>query len=105
MAPLIEQVVALVQRDDGFVPVLSCPSTSVSNLADNRFSCGAGWSRHADGRCYRYSNWYWWGRWVLAGVAILFSLIVLGFLLYVTYFHTSTYAVCPTQLTRLDSQP
>jgi hypothetical protein len=56
MAPLTEQVAALMKRDDG---------------------CGAGRYRGRDGLCYTYSGWYWWGRWVFAALAIIFVLLLL----------------------------
>lgn len=60
MAPLNEQAIGLIKRDDG---------------------CGDGWYRGYDGFCYRYySSWYWWGRWVIVGLAILFMLIVVSWL-------------------------
>ncbi|KAJ4297238.1 hypothetical protein N0V88_004156 [Collariella sp. IMI 366227] len=59
MAPSIEQVAALVKREDG---------------------CGSGAYRANNGLCYSYSGWYWWGRWVLAGLAVLFFFLVLALL-------------------------
>lgn len=55
MAPLIEKMAELAKRADG---------------------CGSGNYRDSDGFCYSYSGWYWWGRWVFAGLAILFVLLV-----------------------------
>lgn len=64
MAPLVEQVAALAKRLDG---------------------CGSNGYRGEDGRCYYYSGyynsaWYWWGRWVFAGLAILFVILVFAVL-------------------------
>ncbi|KAK3996855.1 chitin synthesis regulation, resistance to congo red-domain-containing protein [Cladorrhinum sp. PSN332] len=59
MAPLADQMVGLVAREDG---------------------CGAGRYRAYDGRCYTYSTWYYWGRWVFAGLALLFILVVFAML-------------------------
>ncbi|KAK4193365.1 chitin synthesis regulation, resistance to congo red-domain-containing protein [Podospora australis] len=59
MAPVIDQMVDLVKRADG---------------------CGTGNYRGYDGRCYRSSNWYWWGRWVFAGISILFVLLIFALL-------------------------
>ncbi|AEO70460.1 bdce4a97-2a53-457e-89df-975331b11304 [Thermothielavioides terrestris] len=59
MAPLIEQVAALVKRDD---------------------FCGPGRYRLADGTCVTYSSWYWWGRWVLAAILILLAFIIFAIL-------------------------
>ncbi|KAH6619215.1 chitin synthesis regulation, resistance to congo red-domain-containing protein [Chaetomium sp. MPI-SDFR-AT-0129] len=55
MAPLLEQLAELTKRDDG---------------------CGSGAYRDWNGRCVTYSGWYWWGRWVFAGIAIVFVLLV-----------------------------
>ncbi|KAK4151668.1 chitin synthesis regulation, resistance to congo red-domain-containing protein [Chaetomidium leptoderma] len=54
MAPLIEQMAE--KRSDG---------------------CGLNSYRGNDGRCYSDgSSWYWWGRWVFAGIAVLFIVLV-----------------------------
>lgn len=50
---------------------------------DNISSCGSGGYRDYDGDCRYYSSWYWWGRWVFAGLAVLFILLVFAGLLYV----------------------
>ncbi|KAL2271284.1 hypothetical protein VTJ83DRAFT_655 [Remersonia thermophila] len=55
MAPLAEQLAVVAKRADG---------------------CGAYAYRGADGFCYYSSAWYWWGRWVFAGLAVLFILLV-----------------------------
>jgi hypothetical protein len=48
------------------------------------FSCpNSGQYRAYDGYCYYRSSWYWWGRWVFAGLAVIFILIVFATLLYV----------------------
>lgn len=86
MAPLAEQVVGLAKRADGYVRWRSTAQKvkqGESALANRVPSCGAGWYRGQDNYCYRYSSWYWWGRWVFAGLAILFVLIVFALLLYV----------------------
>ncbi|KAH6650646.1 chitin synthesis regulation, resistance to congo red-domain-containing protein [Chaetomium tenue] len=55
MAPFIAQMAELAKRRDG---------------------CGSGGYRDYDGDCRYYSSWYWWGRWVFAGLAVLFILLV-----------------------------
>ncbi|KAL1844247.1 hypothetical protein VTJ49DRAFT_2304 [Mycothermus thermophilus] len=55
MAPLVEQLTAMVKRADG---------------------CGSYAYRGSDGYCHYGSSWYWWGRWVFAGLAVLFVLLV-----------------------------
>ncbi|KAL2263036.1 hypothetical protein VTK26DRAFT_8491 [Humicola hyalothermophila] len=60
MAPLIEQTFGLVKRDD------DCP--------------GANEYRDWYGICRKYSSWHWWGRWVFAGLCVLFILIVFALL-------------------------
>jgi hypothetical protein len=40
------------------------------------FPCGYGEYLY-NGRCYEYSGWYWWGRWVFAGVVIVFFILLL----------------------------
>ncbi|KAG7292966.1 hypothetical protein NEMBOFW57_003011 [Staphylotrichum longicolle] len=55
MAPLLGQLAELGKRRDG---------------------CGSNAYLGSDGRCYYYSGWYWWGRWVFAGLAVLFVLLV-----------------------------
>lgn len=59
MAPVTDQLVGLAKREDG---------------------CGSGYYRAYDNRCYRYSTWSWWGRWVFAGLAVLFILIIFSLL-------------------------
>jgi hypothetical protein len=61
-----------------------------TRLANNISSCGSNGYRGDDGRCYYYggyynSAWYWWGRWVFAGLAILFIILVFAALLYVPF--------------------
>jgi hypothetical protein len=47
--------------------------------ANNPFSCGSDGWRDSFGNCrYNRSSWYWWGRWVFAGVAILIVLLCLA---------------------------
>lgn len=48
----------------------------MAELARRRDGCGSGWYQGSDGYCYPGSSWYWWGRWVFAGLAILFVIIV-----------------------------
>jgi hypothetical protein len=38
--------------------------------------CPSGY-HYSGGYCYRNSGWYWWGRWVFAGVVIVFILAVI----------------------------
>jgi 4-amino-4-deoxy-L-arabinose transferase-like glycosyltransferase len=47
-------------------------------------SCGDNWYRDRYGNCRRLSSWYWWGRWVFAGLAVLTIIIVFFYLLYVS---------------------
>ncbi|KAK4116330.1 hypothetical protein N656DRAFT_794650 [Canariomyces notabilis] len=54
MAPVIEGETGMMKRD----------------------VCGYGWYLGRDGYCHAYSGWYWWGRWVFAGLAILFVILV-----------------------------
>jgi hypothetical protein len=51
--------------------------------ANNIFSCGSNGYRDYNGICRYYSSWYWWGRWVFAGLAVLFIILVFAGLLYV----------------------
>lgn len=39
--------------------------------------CGYGYYRTSSGRCVRNSNWYYWGRWVLAGVIAILVIATL----------------------------
>ncbi|KAL7950760.1 chitin synthesis regulation, resistance to congo red domain-containing protein [Trichoderma barbatum] len=46
---------------------------------------GCGYGYFYDGfRCRRKSGWYFWGRWVLAGIAVVFALILLASCLFVS---------------------
>lgn len=44
-------------------------------LFNRAFGCPTGYY-YSNGRCYRRSGWYYWGRWVVAGV-IIFLVIFL----------------------------
>ncbi|KAK4136316.1 hypothetical protein BT67DRAFT_439319 [Trichocladium antarcticum] len=78
MAPLIAQVAGLVKRADGCV-LYGIPLQTP--LANKILSCGSGQYRAYDGYCYSRSTWHWWGRWVFAGLSILFILIVMAILM------------------------
>lgn len=47
-----------------------------SDLFARDFPCDPDYYYNS-GRCYPKSAWYWWGRWVLAGVILVFFIIVL----------------------------
>lgn len=80
MAPLIAQLTELAKRRDGYV---QHGASSTDHAANNASSCGSGGYRDYDGVCRYYSSWYWWGRWVFAGLAVLFIILVFAGLLYV----------------------
>ncbi|KAK0748110.1 chitin synthesis regulation, resistance to congo red-domain-containing protein [Apiosordaria backusii] len=47
---------------------------------EKRQGCPSGYYYGGDGLCYRYNTWNWWGRWVFAGLAVLFVLLVFALL-------------------------
>ncbi|CAP60516.1 uncharacterized protein PODANS_1_8110 [Podospora anserina S mat+] len=51
----------------------------VSDQLEKRQSCPSGYY-YDRGYCYRNSAWSWWGRWVFAGLAVLFVLLVFALL-------------------------
>ncbi|KAK0734008.1 chitin synthesis regulation, resistance to congo red-domain-containing protein [Lasiosphaeria miniovina] len=54
------------------------PTEQLASLAARYYTnCGYGYSSDSDGRCYRDSAWFWWGRWVFAGIAIVLVFAVL----------------------------
>ncbi|KAK0618201.1 chitin synthesis regulation, resistance to congo red-domain-containing protein [Bombardia bombarda] len=45
-------------------------ATMVGEIAKRDLYCPSG-SYYSGSGCYRYSSWYWWGRWVFAAVLVI----------------------------------
>ncbi|KAK3329040.1 chitin synthesis regulation, resistance to congo red-domain-containing protein [Apodospora peruviana] len=51
--------------------------SQIAEVGKRAVYCSSGYY-YSGGRCVRYSGWYWWGRWVFAGLIVVFFILVLA---------------------------
>lgn len=52
------------------------PTEQLTDLVKRQLGCPSG-TYYSNGNCWERNGWYWWGRWVFAGIIIIFTIIVL----------------------------